>query len=325
VILTAAGLSSAVLGNECARTEGITSTYRIQEDGVAAYTDEGDSGDGREGSAAGADWQAWQESWDRQQEFYLPDREERFRVMLEMTEALAAAPGPVASGSTEASGSPGASAAPGPAVLDLACGTGSISARVLRRFPRARCTGVDLDPALLTIARGSFAGDERVEFVTADLTDPDWTRRLPHRSYDAVLTATALHWLRGDQLAVLYGQIADVLRDGGVFMNADHMPDETTPRINEAAHTFDKGRRERAEAEGSQDWIAWWDGLSREPAVADAVAERFRTIGNPLAGDHSDGEVQSPGRHAQLLREAGFSEARPVWSAPLDALVLGLK
>ncbi|MCH6162493.1 class I SAM-dependent methyltransferase [Streptomyces marispadix] len=281
---------------------------------MAAYTDEGDSGGGRNSSAPGADWQAWQESWDRQQEFYLPDREERFRVMLEMTEALAVAPG--------ASGPSGAS---GPAVLDLACGTGSISARVLRRFPDARCTGVDLDPALLTIARGSFAGDERVEFVTADLTDPDWTRRLPHRSYDAVLTATALHWLRSDQLAVLYGQIADVLRDGGVFMNADHMPDETTPRINEAAHAFDKGRRERAEAEGSQDWIAWWDGLSREPAVADAVAERFRTIGNPLAGDHSDGEVQSPGRHAQLLREAGFAEARPVWSAPLDALVLGLK
>jgi SAM-dependent methyltransferase len=318
-----------VFGNECARIEGITFKFRIQEDGVAAYTDEGDSGDGRKGSAGGADWQAWQESWDRQQEFYLPDREERFRVMLEMTEALAVAP--VASevagayGASGPSGSSGPSASYRPAVLDLACGTGSISARVLRRFPDARCTGVDLDPALLTIARGSFAGDERVEFVTADLTDPDWTRLLPHRSYDAVLTATALHWLRGDQLAVLYGQIADVLRDGGVFMNADHMPDETTPRINEAAHAFDKGRRQRAEAEGSQDWIAWWDGLSREPAVADAVAERFRTIGNPLAGDHSDGEVQSPGRHAQLLREAGFTEARAVWSAPLDALVLGLK
>ena len=31
----------------------------------------------------GADWPAWQESWDRQQEWYMPDREERFRVMLD--------------------------------------------------------------------------------------------------------------------------------------------------------------------------------------------------------------------------------------------------
>lgn len=25
-------------------------------------------------TTAGTDWQAWQESWDRQQEWYLPDR-----------------------------------------------------------------------------------------------------------------------------------------------------------------------------------------------------------------------------------------------------------
>lgn len=34
-------------------------------------------------SVAGTDWQSWQESWDRQQEWYMPDREERFRVMLD--------------------------------------------------------------------------------------------------------------------------------------------------------------------------------------------------------------------------------------------------
>ncbi|MEV6265372.1 hypothetical protein AB0M42_32170 [Streptomyces sp. NPDC051784] len=33
-------------------------------------------------TTAGTDWQAWQESWERQQEWYMPDREERFRVML---------------------------------------------------------------------------------------------------------------------------------------------------------------------------------------------------------------------------------------------------
>jgi hypothetical protein len=27
------------------------------------------------------DWQGWQDSWDRQQEFFMPDREERFRVV----------------------------------------------------------------------------------------------------------------------------------------------------------------------------------------------------------------------------------------------------
>ncbi|MFE2387080.1 SAM-dependent methyltransferase, partial [Streptomyces misionensis] len=34
------------------------------------------------------DWRSWQESWDRQQEWYMPDREQRFRVMLDMVEAV---------------------------------------------------------------------------------------------------------------------------------------------------------------------------------------------------------------------------------------------
>ncbi|MBO0517854.1 class I SAM-dependent methyltransferase, partial [Streptomyces beijiangensis] len=150
-------------------------------------------------ATATVDWQAWQESWDRQQEWYMPDREERFRVMLDMVEAVVG---------------------PSPRVLDLACGTGTITARLLARLPDATSTGVDLDPALLTIAEGTFAGDERVSFVTADLKDPDWPAELPHDSYDAVLTATALHWLHSEPLADLYGQVARLVRPGGVFMNA---------------------------------------------------------------------------------------------------------
>lgn len=176
-----------------------------------------------------ATWQAWQDSWDRQQEWYMPDREERFRVMLDMVEALAG---------------------PEPAVLDLACGTGSITDRLLKRFPGARATGVDIDPALLTIARGHFAGNDRVELVTADLTDPGWTGALPHRAYDAVVTATALHWLDTEPLRVLYGQVRDVLRDGGVFLNADHMTDESAPRLNAAAQTLHAARQERARTAG---------------------------------------------------------------------------
>lgn len=57
-------------------------------------------------TATRADWQAWQSSGDRQQEWYIPDREERFRAMLDTVEVLAGSE---------------------PKALDLACGTGSIS------------------------------------------------------------------------------------------------------------------------------------------------------------------------------------------------------
>ncbi|MGP3999902.1 class I SAM-dependent methyltransferase [Streptomyces sp. 8N706] len=255
-------------------------------------------------TVARADWAAWQSSWDRQQEWYLPDREERFRVMLDMVEALVG---------------------PEPKVLDLACGTGSISDRLLRRFPRAVSTGVDLDPALLTIARGTFEGESRAEFITADLTDPGWTSRLPHRQYDAVVTATALHWLRSEPLKRLYGEIAGVVRDGGVFLNADHMPDTSTPRINEAERAFRHARQEREKGAGVQDWQDWWRDVAADTVLAGPAIERFKIFGNPIDGDHSDGEVQSVAWHAEALRAAGFGEARAVWCSPTDAAVLGLK
>ncbi|MEU6146302.1 class I SAM-dependent methyltransferase [Streptomyces sp. NPDC047081] len=247
----------------------------------------------------GTDWQAWQESWDRQQEWYMPDREERFRIMLDMVEALAGS---------------------APRVLDLACGTGSITARLLARFPDATSTGVDLDPALLAIARGTFEGDERVSFVTADLKDPEWTARLPYDSYDAVLTATALHWLHSEPLAALYGQVAELVRDGGVFMNADHMIDETTPRINAAERARRHAGMDQAKRDGALDWAEWWQLAAQDPVLAEPTARRYE-----IYGEHADGDMPSPAWHARTLRAAGFGEARPVWCSPSDTLLLALK
>ncbi|MGW4231980.1 class I SAM-dependent methyltransferase [Streptomyces sp. NPDC004980] len=250
-------------------------------------------------TATGTDWQSWQQSWDRQQEWYMPDREERFRVMLDMVEALVG---------------------PEPRVLDLACGTGSITDRLLTRFPNATSVGVDLDPALLAIARGTFDGDGRVTFVTADLKDPDWPTLLPHTSYDAVLTATALHWLHSEPLTALYGQIGRLVRDGGVFMNADHMIDTDTPRINAAEQAHRHAARDRARAAGALDWAQWWALAAEDPVLAAPTAERFR-----IYGEHADGDMPSPRWHARTLREAGFGEARAVWSSPSDSLVLAVK
>ncbi|GGU56132.1 class I SAM-dependent methyltransferase [Streptomyces bacillaris] len=245
------------------------------------------------------DWRSWQESWDRQQEWYMPDREERFRVMLDMVEAVVG---------------------PAPRVLDLACGTGSITDRLLRRFPDATSTGVDLDPALLAIARGTFEGDDRVTFVTADLKDPEWTARLPHTSYDAVLTATALHWLHREPLAALYGQLGGLVRDGGVFMNADRTIDPDTPRINAAERAHRHAGMDRAKAAGALDWADWWALAAADPVLAGPTAERFA-----IYGEHADGDMPSAAWHARTLLDSGFGEARTVWASPSDSLVLAVK
>ncbi|MEV6208955.1 class I SAM-dependent methyltransferase [Kitasatospora sp. NPDC051914] len=245
-------------------------------------------------------WDDWQHSWDRQQEWYLPDREERFRVMLDLVEATAG---------------------PAPRVLDLACGTGSISERLLARFPAAVSTGVDVDPALLAIARGHFADEPRLTLVTADLNDPDWAQQLPDGDpYDAVLTATALHWLSTDRLLRLYRDLVPLIRPGGLFLNADHMPQTGTPLLNAAHAAFERTRQERERAEGVLDWEGWWKAAADEPALADAVAARFA-----IHGSHADGDSHPAEWHAARLIEAGFREAGPAWRSVSDALVAAVR
>lgn len=244
----------------------------------------------------------WQESWDRQQEAYMPDREERFTALLDTVDAVTA-------------GRP-------PRVLDLAGGTGSISLRLLRRFPGATTTLLDLDPVLRHIAAGTLGAlglpAERAAVVTADLRTKEWLAALPHRDYDAVLTATALHWLAPERLSELYGEIRAALRPGGVLVNADHMPDDGLPGLSERLGVRADAQRHARYAAGSAlSWEDWWDRVAADPVLAPLVTERKR-----LFTEHHSSEWTPPvSWHLDALRAAGYAEVGLVWRGCRDAAV----
>lgn len=242
--------------------------------------------------------EAWQESWDRQQEAYLPDREQRFAAMLDVVDT--------------------ATDGAAPRLLDLAGGTGTISLRTLARFPSAAVTLVDLDPALLALAATSLR--DRASVTSADLRSPDWISALPHHEYDAVLTATALHWLPSDRLAALYAEILDVLRPGGVFVNADHMPDDGLPNLGKRLAARAEARRSARYAAGAVlSWSDWWDRAAADPVLAPLV-ERRRKI---YPTGHSPEWLPPVSWHVTALRTAGFSEVGLVWRGGTDAAVAG--
>jgi len=251
------------------------------------------------------DWKAWQARWDAQQETYMPDREERLERMLDVVEAT----GPT-----------------NPRILDLAGGTGSISLRALTRFPEATTVIVDVDPALLAIAAGSFAGDGRVRVGRADLATPSWLEQLgePPESFDAVLTATALHWLTPHRVTEVYAESARLLRGGGVFANADHMPDAGLGSLSDELAARREGRRAKAMAEsGALDWGGWWDVLASEPEMAALVAERDRHFGERDGSSHTHSSGPSSW-HVEALRAAGFAEVGTLWQRGDNRLLCGV-
>ena len=140
------------------------------------------------------------ESWDRQQASYINRREDRFAVMLDVL----------------------AETVPEDAlVVDLACGPGSISDRVLRRFPRMSCLAVDYDPDAARAQDGLALAEhgDRVTFREADLWDPTVIEALGGRrpARGAVLDRVAL--AAGEMLQPgLPARSASFCSLGGVLM-----------------------------------------------------------------------------------------------------------
>jgi SAM-dependent methyltransferase len=208
------------------------------------------------GVVRAAGWaEGWQRSWDRLEEECVPDREFRIRALLDVLDAIV--------GRT-------------PNVVDLACGTGTITCRLLDRFPAARSIGVDVDPVLLTIASATFAGDNRVRIVHADLRDPAWVDLVPEQ-VDAVLTATALHWLSEDAVQRVYDDLAHLVRPDGVFAHAEEMPLVELPRLGSGVAEVERERRVRQQADARVGWDAWWEKAAGDPALRSAAAERRRS------------------------------------------------
>lgn len=140
-------------------------------------------------------------------------------------------------------GALGLASAPVRQVLDLGAGTGMLSAFVRARLPAARLTLLDAAPNMLAQARARL-GEERTAYVMGDLLDP-----LPEGPWDAVVSALAIHHLQDAAKVDLYRRVRDSLREGGVFVNAEHVAGPTP--LLEAE--YDRWHETRARAAGSDD------------------------------------------------------------------------
>jgi trans-aconitate methyltransferase len=243
-------------------------------------------------------WDSWVERWERQQERYLVDREGRFALMLDYAQAqLETAE---------------------PRVLDLCCGNGALSRRVLERFPDARVTAVDWDPVHLEIARKTLP--ERVEIVEADVTRPGWDDTIAPGSLELVVSATALHWIDDAPLVALYERLATLMAEGGLFLNSDHFPraEPTIRRLSEAQTEAWQDANFRG---GEETHSGFHEAAAADPELSDAAELRARRFAEHVSGDHRPRSVDF---HRSSLREAGFGEVAEVWRYRDDAVLLAL-
>lgn len=236
----------------------------------------------------------WLVSWDAQQEHHLPGREDRFSALIDA----------VAEGAGR----------PDPLVLDLGCGPGSLSARLLDRLPGVTAVAVDADPLLLALGRSAWRDRPGLRFADRDLRTPGWSRGLGlDRPADAVVSTTALHWLAQDELHRLYAEAAGLLRPGGLLLDGDHL--RADPAQAPVLHRLERALEERdvdrnPVPPGIPDWTAWWQAAAADPDLAGLYERRQRLN---LDGGHHDSPAGLEVTHVTALRAAGFTEVGSLW------------
>ena len=116
-------------------------------------------------------------------------------------------------------------------VLDIGCGAGNYTVKLLSKIPDLNCTLVDLSKPMLDRAqeRVSACTKNVVEIVQGDVREVN----LKENHFDIILAGAVLHHLRDDQdWETTFKKLYDLLKPGGSLMISDLITQET-PAINE--------------------------------------------------------------------------------------------
>lgn len=150
---------------------------------------------------------------------------------------------------------------PGSRVLEIGCGTGQATLDLAERGYRV--VAVELGARLAAAARSVLDGHPAVAVVNADFES--WP--LPEEPFDAVVVATAFHWL---DPATRVGRATDALRPGGTLaiVETDHVVGGTEAFFVE-----------------SQDCYLRWEAATRKgyrlPSAADVPVDTAEIAAEP--------------------------------------------
>ena len=240
-----------------------------------------------------ANWRQWVERYDRMQETYLLRRSERFDVIVAMVRATQTSP---------------------KRIVDLGCGTGTLTQRLLIAFPECQVVGIDIDASLLLLTRARLSDyGSRAIILHRDLRDGSWADDVGE-SVDAATSSTALHWLAPDQLIEFYGRLSKILKPGGLFINAD--PVACKHPVVQKAWEVERELGRQTIVDSTADT---WSGFFRE--YAQAVGTDPGTMGDKAVGSWTGVEEGMPlSWHFDQLRKNGFVSPECFWRCNCDAV-----
>jgi tRNA (cmo5U34)-methyltransferase len=101
-------------------------------------------------------------------------------------------------------------------IVDLGCGTGNLSRKLISAYPNAHITCIDMADNMLKMAKAKLKGNPNIDFWQGDIRDFNYRRK-----YDAILASMVLHHVEGKDKPRFYRKLYNALSKGGVFFNID--------------------------------------------------------------------------------------------------------
>ncbi|AGP38705.1 methyltransferase domain-containing protein [Sorangium cellulosum] len=184
---------------------------------------------------------------------------------------------------------------PGQSVLDVGCGTGSITAGIAQAVqPGGEVLGLDRDADLLARAAARFAGRAGLSFACGDVLAFDAEAR-----FDVVTAARALQWV--PRLDEALARMVRAARPGGLVVVLDYSHE----RLRWDPEPPASMRRFYAA------FLAWRAGLGMDNALADNLAGRFAA--------HGLEAVRVTDQDERFRRgDPGFGAALDIWLHVID-------
>ena len=180
-------------------------------------------------------------------------------------------------------------------VIDLGCGTGSISKAVQSSFPRASMTCVDISANMLDIAACKMSDFNNTKYINSNFYGFNFDRK-----YDAVVSSLALHHLETkEDKFEFYRKIFDALKPEGVFVNADVV---------------------LASSDKLQDcYMKEWKRFMCKNVSESEVDSKW------MPSYYAEDRPISLMEHFELLKEAGFENIDVVWKYYNFAVYMAVK
>jgi len=193
-------------------------------------------------------------------------------------------------------------------VLDLGCGMGRQTERILKNFSNAIITAIDGSSEMLKSARSKLRRyGSRVRFLERNFENSSWKKSLG--KYHVVISAGTIHHLADERKRALFQEIFQVLEEGGYFINGDMIKSRYEILNKKYYNDIWAGyiRKKTEEVLGIKRSMA--EAIEKMHAALEREGDKPATIEDQL----------------MWLQEAGFKMVECVWKYYHIAVILGIK